>query len=71
MHASVLARITILAYAYKVTNIEEIVRQLEEYKRALDSAIDALHRREGAERAGGSLGSEDSGNVEGRHPRKT
>ncbi len=48
MHASVLARITILAYADKVTNIEEIVRQLEEYKRALDSAIDALQRREGA-----------------------
>ena len=41
-------RLTILAYAYKVTHIQEIVRQLEEYKRALDSAIDALQGREGA-----------------------
>ena len=41
-----LARTAILPYADNVTHIQEIVRQLEEYERALDSAIDAL--RDGA-----------------------
>ena len=40
-----MARIAILTYADKVTQIQEIVRQLEQYKRALNSAIDALQRR--------------------------